>query len=134
MTSKLKVIWNSCVASGCILILLLTSGCSCFRKMHQFHQTAISHFPRRSALDPPTVVPYYANPMFFGYHGACWHDWPEGWIECPCYDISGIPTETEAEVLPPIPLSDIVHPAIDAENAPPTEAVESAWLGFFMSS
>ncbi len=71
------------------------------------------------------MLPYYANPMFFGYHGACWHDWPEGWIECPCYDISEIP-ETAAETLPAIRL-----PEIDAENAPArdgtTDAEEAAW-------
>jgi len=113
MISKLKVTCNSCVALGCALILLATAGCSCFPKLQQFHQTALSHFPPRSALRPPAVMPYYAKPAFFGYHGTCWYDWPEGWIDCPCSYIEEIPIEEEVILAP------------DAENVPVMDPAES---------
>ena len=109
MIPKVTVTCSSRVALGSVLILLLTTGCSCFPRLQQFHETALSHIPPRSALERPTVPRYYADVAFFGHHGTCWNDWPEGWVDCPCYWPSEVPTEE----LPLVP-----HP----ENVPDTDA------------
>jgi hypothetical protein len=85
--------------------LLLLAGCKCPINP-EFHKTALSYFPKRTALCPPPPYPHYADPNFFGYHGTCWFQWPDGWVECPCTDLEeGVEgadgTAHGPEVLPP---------------------------------
>jgi hypothetical protein len=105
-----------------LLLLVAGGGCAHF-DWYQFDRTALHYVPPYSVCKPRRKLPYCADPVFFGYHGTCWEQWPEGWEECPSHEVlyideQGNPIRMQPhEALPP------VQSDVPKESSPPQPSV-----------
>jgi hypothetical protein len=125
MVSKAR---TSYAALTCAMVMCVLLGCKSPCK-REFQMTALSYFPKKSAICPPLPTPHFANPHFYGYHGTCWFRWPEEWKDCPCeVDVleERYPMQMQQiyEVPAPPPQSNSVPPD-SQRSAPPAPALEA---------
>lgn len=67
----------------CLTTVVLAIGAGCVHPDPLFKSTAMSYTPPKYAAGPPPPpLCYQAEPLFYGYHAACWRAWPDGWVPC----------------------------------------------------
>ena len=105
-----------------LLLLVAGGGCAHF-DWYQFDRTALHYVPPYSVCKPRRKLPYCADPAFFGYHGTCWEQWPEGWEECPSHEVLYVDEQGNPIYMQPHEALPPVQSDTPEESSPPQPSV-----------